>query len=50
MLEANQTFIENKNFMLKNDFFDIPGLNEYIKINEHSEQDNQNKKKNKKSL
>ena len=30
MLETNITNIENKDFLKKHDFYDIPGLNEYI--------------------
>ena len=31
MLEINKTFINNKKLMKEYDFYDIPGLNEYIK-------------------
>ena len=35
MLETNITNIENKEFLKNHDFYDIPGLNEYIKSNEN---------------
>ena len=35
MLETNITNIENKEFLKMHDFYDIPGLNEYIKSNEN---------------
>ena len=42
MLETNKTFIENKDYMLKYDFYDIPGLNEYIQTNEQPNNQNEN--------
>lgn len=40
MLEINKVIIENKYFMENYDFYDIPGLNEYIKDNENDNQNN----------
>ena len=40
MLEINKIIFENKLFFENYDFYDIPGLNEYIKNNENSKQIN----------
>jgi len=40
MLEINKVIFENKLFFENYDFYDIPGLNEYIKNNENSKQIN----------
>ena len=41
MLETNKILIENKSFMENTDFYDIPGLNEYLKTNEKYQKNNQ---------
>ena len=46
MLETNKILIENKNFMENTDFYDIPGLNEYLKTNEKTQQSNLKEKDN----
>ena len=46
LLETNITNIENKDFLKKHDFYDIPGLNEYIsedKKEEEKEKENEKK-------
>lgn len=42
MLETNKILIENKFFMENTDFYDIPGLNEYLKTDKHN---NENEEK-----
>ena len=44
MLETNITNIENKEFLKMHDFYDIPGLNEYIKSNENEKIEKKEKK------
>ena len=43
MLEINKIIIENKQFMENHDFYDIPGLNEYIITNERPKEKEQDK-------
>ena len=47
MLETNITNIENKDFLKKHDFYDIPGLNEYI-ISDKKEEKKEEEKEEKK--
>jgi hypothetical protein len=47
LLETNITNIENKDFLKKHDFYDIPGLNEYMITDEKSEKDQKDKPINK---
>lgn len=42
MLEINKIIIENEEFMKTHDFYDIPGLNEYIKGDKNMNQENSN--------
>ena len=42
MLEINKIIIENEEFMKTFDFYDIPGLNEYIKGDKNLNQENSN--------
>ena len=44
MLETNILTIENKDFLLHHDFYDIPGLNEYI-VGEKKEEEKKEEKK-----
>ena len=46
MLETNITNIENKEFLKTHDFYDIPGLNEYIVSNEKKEEKKEEKEEN----
>ena len=47
MLETNITNIENKEFLKTHDFYDIPGLNEYIPTQKEEEEKKKKKKKKK---
>ena len=44
MLETNILTIENKDFLLHHDFYDIPGLNEYIVAEKKEEEEKEEKK------
>ena len=46
MLETNKAILENKQFIENYDFYDIPGLNEYIITNENQTNLNNNTEKN----
>ena len=45
MLETNILTIENKDFLLHHDFYDIPGFNNYIEEEEKKEDEKKKKKK-----
>ena len=45
LLETNITNIENKDFLKKHDFYDIPGLNEYISGDKKEEEKEEEEEK-----